>query len=109
MAIEWPLRCTYWHDRHVVRLLRQLGTYKAILAACMYGLRPQKEHLPDEFIGKSWRVSSTSSGFAAALDRRCDGSHRHVETVGKETAATAFYPPLLAQAVHRALSLWAST
>ena len=107
VAIEWPTRCTYWRDHSVLRLLRQLKACSATLAACMYGLRPQKDHDADEYIGKTWRLSTNCSGFAAALDKRCDGSHRHVTTVGGETAASAFYPPGLAEAVHNALSLWA--
>ena len=73
----------------------------------MFGLRPQRQHQPDEFIGKVWRVSTTSAELAAALDRRCDGSHRHVEVVGGETAATAFYPELMAKAVHQGIRSWA--
>ena len=73
----------------------------------MFGLRPQRRHELDEFIGKQWRISTNSAELAAALDVRCDGSHRHVETVGCETAATSFYPEGFAAAVHGALALWA--
>ena len=107
VAIEWPLRCTYWRDRRVLKLLRHLNASTATLAACMYGLRPQSPHSSTEFIGKAWRLSASDSEFTAALDRRCDGSHKHVSVVGRETAATAFYPPQLAEAVHCALCLWA--
>ena len=108
VAIEWPLRCTYWRDAKVQKLMREVGLlHKAMIAACMYGLRTQrKDAAPDEFIGKHWRLQSTSSGFAAALNRRCDGAHRHVVTVGGETAASAYYPKPMAQAIHAALLNW---
>ena len=107
VAIEWPTRCTYWRDHSVLRLLRRLRASTATMAACRYGLRPQRNHDPDEYIGKTWRLSTNCSGFAAQLDRRCEGGHRHITTVGGETAASAFYPEALAEAVHFALSLWA--
>ena len=101
IIIEWPVRCTYWHDRRVLSLLRQtMCEYKAIVAGCMYGLRPQQRHDPDQFLGKTWRLSTNSSAVAAALDKRCDHSHRHITVEGKETAGTSFYPPSLCEAVH---------
>ena len=75
----------------------------------MYGLRPTVQpYEADEYLSKHWRVSSNDSGLTAALDLRCDGSHRHIETSGSETAATAFYPRPLALAVHKALRSWAT-
>ena len=109
VAIEWPVRCSYWHDARVAAFLKRRHFGKAIAAACMFGLRPQRDHEPDEYIGKLWRISTNSAELTAALDRRCDGSHRHVETAGKETAATLFYPKGFAAAVHSGLENWAQS
>ena len=109
IAIEWPIRCAYWQDGRVKRVVKTAQFSHAVVAACMYGMRPQCAHEPDQYIGKCWRISANSAEFAAALDRRCDGSHRHVVTVGRETAATAFYPRQLALQVHFALQRWAKT
>ena len=107
VAIEWPLRCKYWHDPRVERLLKKLHTANATAAACMYGLRPQRDHSPNKLIGKEWRISASCADFAAALHWRCDGSHQHVPVAGCETAATAFYPKPFAEAVHTAIHQWA--
>ena len=72
----------------------------------MYGMRPQRDHADNEYIGKLWRIQSTCPQFAAALDRRCDGSHQHVSIVGRETEATSYYPEAFAQEVHFALHCW---
>ena len=106
VAIEWPVRCKYWQDSRVQRLFKSGSWHKALVAGCMYGMRPQREHGHDEFVHKLWRVSTTSPELAAALERRCDGSHQHVPIVGCETEATAYYPELLAEQVHLALARW---
>ena len=106
VAIEWPVRCKYWRDSRVQRLLKSGPWHSAHVAGCMYGMRPQRVHEPEEFVHKLWRVSTTSKELAAAIERRCDGSHRHVAITGDETAATAFYPKRLAQQVHFALARW---
>ena len=106
VAIEWPVRCKCWQDSRVLRTIRKYSLVKSIAAACMFGLRPQRSHLPDEFIGKQWRISTNFAELTAALDVRCDGSHRHVPTVAGETAATSYYPSRFAEAVHRAVDSW---
>ena len=106
VAIEWPVRCKYWQDSRVLRTIRKYTLSKAVAAACMFGLRPQQSHLPDEFIGKEWRISTNCAELTAALDVRCDRSHRHIPTVAKETAATSFYPRRFAEAVHSAIDSW---
>ena len=107
VAIEWPLRCAYWRDGRVLRFLGRAPFSKAVVAACMHGMRPQKAHAPDEFIGKEWRVSANCDEFVAALDLRCDGQHRHIVTEGGETSASAFYPLPFVEAIHRQLAAWA--
>ena len=106
VAIEWPARCKYWQDCRVQRLLKSGSWHKALVAGCMYGMRPQRKHELNEYVHKLWRVSTTSPELAAALERRCDGSHQHVPIVGCETEATAYYPELLAEQVHLALARW---
>ena len=69
----------------------------------MYGMRPQAPSEPDVYIGKLWKLLCTNAEVAAALERRCDGSHRHVTVEGSETAGTAFYPPALTEKVHKTL------
>ena len=106
IAIEWPVRCRYWQDPRVLRAVKKFALAKSVAAACMFGLRPQRSHLPNEFIGKQWRISTNCAELAAALQVRCDGSHQHVVTVAGETAATSFYPRGFADAVHKAVGLW---
>ena len=108
VAIEWPIRCRYWQDNRVRRLLSSGEWHRANVAACMYGMRPQAVHAENDFIGKVYCIRTTCAPLAAALELRCDGSHRHVPIAGGETAATAFYPELLARKVHDALYSWSS-
>ena len=61
VAVEWPNRCKYWRDSRVLRFLAQHAFQNALVAACMYGMRPLGPHAPDEFLGKLWRVSSNSA------------------------------------------------
>ena len=70
VAIEWPHRCKYWRDSRVAKFLRDNGFSTALVAACMYGRRPQREHQADEYIGKIWRVScSDRVRYCSALRR----------------------------------------
>ena len=41
---EWPNGCAYWGDRRVRRFLDKEQFSKAIVAACMHGMRPQRVH-----------------------------------------------------------------
>ena len=93
----------------MLRCLKRWHCSKAVVAACMYGMRPKRASAPDELMSKTWRVSSSCAEFTAFLDRRCDRSHRHVAAAGGETAATAYYPPQLAKAIHMGLHNWAGT
>ena len=109
IAIEWPKGCSYWHDRRVKRLLQRGFTF-ASAAACAFGLRPQGPYADNEYIGKVWRVATNNDALAAQLNRSCPGQgpcHVHRVVEGRQTAASAYYPPALAKAVHRALSQWA--
>ena len=106
IAIEWPLRCGYWQDKRVKRFLAKAECQRAVAAACMFGMRPQRQHADDEYIGKSWRVSTTSTELANALDVRCDGRHRHVIVQGGETSASSFYPERFADTVHKSIMKW---
>ena len=111
IALEWPLRCSYWHDRRVKRLLVGGSFHNASVAACAYGLRPQGDHAEFDFIGKVWRVAANNAAFAQQLTRSCPGQgphHRHILVEGRQTAASAYYPPALARAVHTGLTQWAS-
>ena len=98
VANEWPQRCQYWHDRKVKQMIKHFTN--TTIDSCAYGLRPVRAHAADEYIGKPWRIAASSRDFAAALNRRCDKSHRHVTTEAAETAASAYYPPALARAIH---------
>ena len=63
-------------------------------------MRPTCDHEEDEHLLKSWRISARSAEFAAQLDRRCSGGHRHREIAHDQTAASAYYPKELANQIH---------
>ncbi|CAK9108784.1 Retrovirus-related Pol polyprotein from transposon RE2 (Retro element 2) (AtRE2) [Includes: Protease RE2, partial [Durusdinium trenchii] len=51
---------------------------------------------------KRVRFIATHSYFIEELDAQCDGSHQHEPVQGSNTAASACYPPFLADAICRA-------
>ena len=71
---------------------------------CMYGLRPIY-HKGDVYIRKPWSIRTNHAGIAAALSKKCDGSHVHVRCEGRETKGTEQYTDMIVDAVHDAFSL----
>ncbi|CAK9046745.1 unnamed protein product, partial [Durusdinium trenchii] len=72
--------------------------YETTSCLCMFGLvgkagRPMMKRV---------RFIATHSYFIEELDAQCDGSHQHEPAQGSNTAASACYPPFLADAICRA-------
>ena len=72
--------------------------YETNSCLCMFGLvgkagRPMMKRV---------RFIATHSYFIEELDAQCDGSHQHEPVQGSNTAASACYPPFLADAICRA-------
>ena len=92
---EWSRRCRAWKWKLMDNLRQHMGTSTAIIGGCRVGLRDPKTQ---KFLGKEWRVETTSEVFAQkihcpCLRDACQGDHalcegkltRMSENHGQET------------------------
>eukprot|EP00959_Pyramimonas_sp_CCMP1952_P258369 5400629-Pyramimonas_sp.AAC.1 len=49
---------------------------------------------------KPWTIASTSPDVTEGLERRCDGTHEHVEARGRERKSAEDYTDAFAKQVH---------
>eukprot|EP00959_Pyramimonas_sp_CCMP1952_P053417 1117419-Pyramimonas_sp.AAC.1 len=96
MCLEWPTPCGYWHDPQVKEFLSNYNTTKIQLHGCAYGFKNNK----GQYMKKPRTIASSSSVIAEGLVRRCDGSHKSVETRGKECKQAEEYTDEFARNVH---------
>ena len=98
LLIEWPNECRYWKEPKVLALLGlQLHLYNLCVRACAHG--QDIEHGPErgKYPTKVWRLLTTIPGLAELLQLPCPGDHEHGQTYGAQTAASAKYPPKMAE------------
>ena len=72
--------------------------YETTACLCMFGLTGKQGKL----MQKRVRFVATHPYFVEELDRQCDHAHEHEKVEGQNTAASACYPPDLADAICRA-------
>eukprot|EP00959_Pyramimonas_sp_CCMP1952_P414289 8680366-Pyramimonas_sp.AAC.1 len=53
---------------------------------------------------KPWTIATTSPIVAEGLERRCDGTHEHVEARGRECKSAEDYTDDFAKQVHIAVA-----
>eukprot|EP00959_Pyramimonas_sp_CCMP1952_P005654 118766-Pyramimonas_sp.AAC.1 len=53
---------------------------------------------------KPWAIAATSPIVAEGLERRCDGTHEHVEARGRECKSAEDYTDDFAKQVHFAVA-----
>ena len=88
---------TYWNDKEVQNFCNRYQLDPVRIDGCRFGLRGKTEA-----IKKPWRVMTNNGDVYLKLHgMTCEGGHAH-ETCANSavTAKTAFYPKLLALAVH---------
>ena len=88
---EWSRRCRAWKWKLMDNMRQHMGTSTAVIGGCRVGLRDPKTQ---KFLGKEWRVETTSEVFAQkihcpCLRDACQGDHALCE--GKLTRMSAFY------------------
>ena len=93
---ENPATADSQKQDEIVRLRNKY--FETTSCLCMFGLTG-KAGLP---MKKRVRFIATHPYFIEELDKQCDGSHVHELVEGSNTAASACYPPLLADAICRA-------
>eukprot|EP00959_Pyramimonas_sp_CCMP1952_P464613 9486914-Pyramimonas_sp.AAC.1 len=53
---------------------------------------------------KPWTIASTSSVVAEGLERRCDGTHEHVEARGRECKSAEDYTYAFARQINSVIA-----
>ena len=104
IAIEWPLRCTYWRDDDVVDIVRRHHLKPYRVDGCMVGLtvrfQPQSLGRP---LQKPWLIMTNTPSLGEHLRILCDGSHMHGRCSGKDAKVSENYTTVFAERVHLGL------
>ena len=104
-VLEQPLTSRAWSVETVMKLMITEGVISTDFHQCMYGLAAVDNFGPAPAY-KPTRVLSSHPALAEALTRRCDGSHRHAQLVGKSACSrTAQYPHDMCKAILKALDV----
>lgn len=85
------------HQEPEILYLRQ-HYFETTSCLCMFGMRGKNGKL----MQKRVRFIATHRHLVDAVDRQCDRQHEHEKVEGSNTAASAAYPPDLADAICRA-------
>eukprot|EP00959_Pyramimonas_sp_CCMP1952_P049096 1025545-Pyramimonas_sp.AAC.1 len=93
VCLEWPIQCNYWRDPQVKEFMREPEFVKTALHGCAYGLRD----IVGNFMKKPWTIASTSHDVTEGLERKCDGTHEHVEARGRESKSAEDYTDAFAK------------
>ena len=56
VAVEWPNKCRYWHERAVRNYVARHGLHTAHVHACEYGMTAISD--PTKYLHKIWHVKT---------------------------------------------------
>ena len=84
------------------RVLAQQGTVTVVAHMCAFGMR-STDALGEGPVQKPTRFMTNSLHIAHELERKCDGSHRHVALLGGRASAAQVYPKALCMAICRGM------
>ena len=91
-VLEQPLTSRAWALEPVMKLAATEDVIATEFHQCMYGLEAV-DQLGSAPAYKPTRILTNHPSLAEALTRRCDGSHRHAQLVGKSACARAAQYP----------------
>eukprot|EP00959_Pyramimonas_sp_CCMP1952_P438110 9171758-Pyramimonas_sp.AAC.1 len=96
-GIRTDFRYLFWNFREIARAVHKAGGVVCIEwpTQCNYCRDPQQGYGK-----KPWTIATTSSVVAEGLERRCDGTHEHVEARGRECKSAEDYTGDFAKQVH---------
>ena len=97
---EHPATASSWNEREIQNLARQENVEKVTSDLCMFGLTTRGS-TPEERVAAQKRTifMTNSPEMARALDRRCDGGHRHQHLVQGRAKQSEEYTDELCQAM----------
>ena len=99
---EWPFPNDAWKQREIVDFWNTLASMDRCetvrLDGCTVGLRSD-----DGLMKKPWMLKSTAPGMFSTLNRRCDGTHDHVPTLGARARRSALYTPQMCRLAARCI------
>ena len=97
---EWPFPNDAWKQREIREFwhsLQSIGREETIrLDGCAFGLRCEQGMMK-----KPWMLRCSKPGLFTALNRRCNGRHEHVPTLGVRARRSALYTPSLCRLAAR--------
>ena len=98
---EWSQSCQAWRLPLIHDLVQRHQPHFAIVRGCQVGLRSPE----GKMISKGWKLMTTLPLLARrmSLPCRCPSGVEHVRCEGPLTAGTAFYTPMFARRVCRAI------
>ena len=103
--LEQPLTSRAWSLETVMKLMITEGVISTDFHQCMYGL-VAVDRLGPAPAYKPTRVLTSHPALAEALTRRCDGSYRHAQLVGKNACSRAAqYPHDMCNAILKAIDV----
>ena len=97
LAIEWPNKCKFWHERDVRNYVSRHGLCTACVHGCEYGMRSVVH--PDKFLHKIWHIKCSNKEFAEKIQIRCGGKHEHCHIEGRDTELSGRYPERFARGI----------
>ncbi len=103
LALELPRHCSYWSEPHLTRFVSQYHLLSAEFDGCMYGLVAKHGDHAGQPMLKHWKLVTTSTKVASAINARCGHDVPHVRIEGRNTKCSENYPPKLASCVLKAL------
>ena len=96
---EHPAAATSWSLAEIQEVGNKKGVHTVVADQCMFGLTTTKKGEARHQRENKTRFMTNSYHIAAALDRRCDGTHQHQALVDGRAQAAARYPPELCRAI----------
>ena len=100
VAVENPRTSDIWRQPQFDSIVKEENVCFADLDLCQYGLVSVADGKP---LKKGVSILTNNQVFAKELALRCPGQHEHRPIQGKDTRASATYPPDFAKAVVKAL------
>ena len=99
VVVENPRTSALWRQAPLCHVVRRPEVCFADLDLCRYGMSSVVDGSP---LRKTISLLTNNTIFAKNIEARCDKSHHHRPIQGKDTAASAIYPPAFARAVFKA-------
>ena len=90
--VEHPQSATSWNLKELWELTERSGVESIIVHMCQFALTAEHDN-GKGLVKKPTRVATHLPSLASAIDRRCEGGHRHVHLMSGKAKSAASYRP----------------